>query len=153
MYNGGYVDFIEIHKIVTDIDYYKEKIKDLRNYFMESKFSIKEIYELNTALEFFKGEYEKLDQRTLSILKSEITRITNTFISDYDVINTFCPSKDKLSFNGFEDVIQNGKILVLNMNISEYRNLSKIIAAYLKLDFQTTVMGNLARNRQKTTAL
>jgi len=152
LYNGGYVDFIEIHKIVTDIDYYKEKIKDLRNYFMESKFSIKEIYELNTALEFFKGEYEKLDQRTLSILKSEITRITNTFISDYDVINTFCPSKDKLSFNGFEDVIQNGKILVLNMNISEYRNLSKIIAAYLKLDFQTTVMGNLARNRQKTTA-
>ena len=33
------------------------------------------------------------------------------------------------------------------MNISEYRNLSKIIAAYLKLDFQTTVMKQLSNNK------
>lgn len=32
------------------------------------------------------------------------------------------------------------------MNISEYNNLSKIIAAYLKLDFQTEVMSRLARD-------
>lgn len=32
------------------------------------------------------------------------------------------------------------------MNISEYRNLSKIIAAYLKLDFQTEVMSRLANS-------
>ena len=30
------------------------------------------------------------------------------------------------------------------MNISEYRNLSKIIAAYLKIDFQTEVMSTLS---------
>ena len=29
------------------------------------------------------------------------------------------------------------------MNISEYQNLSKIIAAYLKIDFQTEVMQSL----------
>ena len=34
------------------------------------------------------------------------------------------------------------------MNIAEYRNLSKIIAAYLKLDFQTEVMSRLSNNRQ-----
>ena len=32
------------------------------------------------------------------------------------------------------------------MNISEYNNLSKIIATYLKLDFQTEVMSRLAKN-------
>ena len=32
---------------------------------------------------------------------------------------------------------------MLNMNIAEYRNLSKLIAAYLKLDFQTEVMQQL----------
>lgn len=32
------------------------------------------------------------------------------------------------------------------MNISEYKNLSKIIAAYLKLDFQTEVMNRLSKN-------
>ena len=87
-----------------------------------------------------------LDSRTLAILKSEITRITNAFISDYDILNLFSPEKEKLNFYGFEDVVNNGKIVVLNMNISEYTNLSKIIAAYLKLDFQTEVMSRLAKN-------
>lgn len=34
------------------------------------------------------------------------------------------------------------------MNIAEYKNLSKIIAAYLKLDFQTCVMSGLSKNQQ-----
>ena len=38
------------------------------------------------------------------------------------------------------------------MNISEYRNLSKIIAAYLKLDFQTEVLSTLSSNTPHTTA-
>ena len=32
------------------------------------------------------------------------------------------------------------------MNIAEYKNLSKIIAAYLKLDFQTDVLKQLANS-------
>ena len=65
----------------------------------------------------------------MSILKSEITRITNVFVSDYDIKKTFCPKLEDLNFYGFEEIINKGKILVLNMNISEYRNLSKIICA------------------------
>ena len=41
---------------------------------------------------------------------------------------------------------KNGKIVVLNMNIAEYKNLSKIIAAYLKLDFQTDILKQLSNN-------
>ncbi len=33
------------------------------------------------------------------------------------------------------------------MNIAEYKNLSKIIAGYLKLDFQTEVMSRLSNNK------
>ena len=51
-----------------------------------------------------------------------------------------------MNFLGFDEVINNGKIVVLNMNISEYTILSKIISAYLKLDFQTEVMMRLANN-------
>ena len=60
-------------------------------------------------------------------------------------MNTFCPKKDDINFQGFRDLVDNGKIVVLNMNISEYKNLSKIIATYLKLDFQTEVMNRLSR--------
>ena len=43
-------------------------------------------------------------------------------------------------------MINKGKIIVLNMNIAQYRNLSKIIAAYLKLDFQTEVLSQLSKS-------
>ena len=38
------------------------------------------------------------------------------------------------------------------MNISQYSMLSRIIATYLKLDFQTEIMSFLSKNKQKTTA-
>ena len=38
-----------------------------------------------------------------------------------------------------------GKIVVLNLNLATYKNLSKIMAAYLKLDFQTEVMNRLGK--------
>ena len=49
-------------------------------------------------------------------------------------------------------MLQKGKIVVLNMNIAEYKNLSKIIAAYLKLDFQSEVMYNLSHSKTRPSA-
>lgn len=148
MYNDGYVDFIELHKLVMFEDYYKEKIEIIRNKFLERKLSESNEYELLSCLNFFQKEFFSLDSRTLSILKSEISRITNIFVSDYNVSKTFCPHKEEINFKGFDEVLDKGKIVVLNMNISEYENLSKIIAAYLKLDFQTTVMNRLSNNKR-----
>ena len=145
LYNNGYVTFVELHKLVTLPDYYKEKIKTLKNLFINSKFSNKELYDLNASLNFFEKEFFNLDDRTKNIIISEITRITNTFVSDYDVMETFCAPKNKLSFSGFDEVLSSGKIVVLNMNIFEYNMLSRIIATYLKLDFQTEIMSNLSK--------
>ena len=152
LYNNGYVTFTELHKLVTIPNYYKEKISVLRSLFISSRFSNRQIYELNASLDFFEKEFNNLDSRTKGILISEITRITSTFISDFDVKNTFCPPKEKLTFTGFDEVLSKGKIVVLNMNIFEYDTLSKIIATYLKLDFQTEVMNHLAKNKAKTSA-
>lgn len=146
LYNNNYVTFSEIHNLITDSNYYINKINILRNLFISGKLSKQSSYDLLSALNFFEKEFFSLDDRTLNILKSEITRITNVFVSDYEVTNTFCPSKDKLNFFGFFDVIQSGKIVVLNMNISKYKNLSKIISAYLKIDFQTEVLNRLSSN-------
>lgn len=152
LYNNNYVTFLELHKLVTDPDYYKEKVCVLRDLFVSSKFTHSQIYELNSSLNFFQKEFEGLDSRTKGILISEITRITNPFVSDFDVMSTFCSPVEKLSFTGFQDVIDQGKVVVLDMNVSEYTALSRIIAAYLKLDFQTEIMSNLSRSCAKTTA-
>ncbi len=152
LYNNNYVTFLELHKLVTMPNYYKEKIAVLRNLFVSSQLSSSQIYELNSSLDFFQKEFDLMDSRTKTILISEITRITNPFISDFDVMSTFCSPIEKLTFQGFSEVIQKGKIVVLNMNLSQYYSLSKMIAAYLKLDFQSEIISSLSHNSCKTTA-
>lgn len=143
LYNNGYVSFSEIHKLIMFSDYYQEKLLITKKLFQEGKLSNSDVYNLLTCINFFEKEFFSLDSRTLSILKSEISRITNFFVSDYNVSKVFCPSKKEINFKGFKEVLENGKIVVLNMNIAEYKNLSKIIATYLKLDFQTEILTSL----------
>lgn len=145
LYNDGYVTFLELHKLITISNYFMDKLDIIKEIFISGKLSKKDCYDALSSIDFFEKEFNSLDSRTLSIIKSEITRITNCFISDYDVMHTFCPERKDISFHGFRDLVDNGKIVVLNMNIAEYRNLSKIIATYLKLDFQTEVMSRLNR--------
>ena len=147
LYNNGYVTFTEIHNLINQDNYYKSKIEDLRKLFISGKLSPENIYNLYSSLLFFENEFTNLDERTKSILKSEITRITGLFVSDYKISKTFCPEKHEINFQNFDEVISQGKIVVLNMNIAEYKNLSKIIAAYLKLDFQSQILSELSKNK------
>ena len=98
LYNNNYVNFIELHKLINDKSYYLEKIKLLRNMFLNNKFSNIELYNLTSAITFFENEFFKLDERTISILKSEITRITLPFVSDYNISKTFSPTKKEYYF-------------------------------------------------------
>ena len=146
IYNDGYVTFDEIHKLVSDYDYYISKVKKIQEFFKKGSLTHNDSYLLLNSISFLEKDYFSLDSRTFNILKSEITRITNCFVSDYEIFSTFCPSKKDENFYGFDDVIKNGKIVVLNMNIAQYKNISKIIAAYLKLDFQTDVLKQLSNS-------
>jgi len=144
LYNNGYVTFTELHKLIFMEDYYKSKISELREKFLNSTFNNEDSFDLIGIIDFFQNEFFSLDSRTLNILKSEISLITGTFVSDFHISNVFCPNKEEINFNGFRDVISKGKIVVLKMNISEYKNLSKLIAAYLKLDFQNEILSQLS---------
>ena len=153
LYNNGYVSFEEVHNFITNKDYYDEKIELLKNRFSNNELNEEEKYNLLSALSFFQKEFLSLDSRSMALLKSQITRITSPFISDYEVLNTFSPKEKCSDFSGIKDIINKGKIVVLNMNIAEYKNLSKIIAAYLKLDFQAEVLSRLSNgNNDRTVA-
>lgn len=146
LYNNRYVTFIEIHKIINDYNYYYMQKNVIKEKLMNNHYSAEEIYDINTSLDFLEKEFFKLDDRTLGILRAEITRITNIFISDYSIQKIFCPKESEITFKGFNDLVLNGKIVVLNINIAEYGELSKIIASYLKLDFQTEILKQLSKN-------
>ncbi len=98
LYNDNYVSFSEIHKLIMFSDYYQEKLLITKKLFQEGKYSNNDVYNLLTSIDFFEKEFFSLDSRTLSILKSEISRITNIFISDYNVSKVFCPSKKDINF-------------------------------------------------------
>ena len=144
LYNENYVTFIELHKLVNNLPYLQEKIQIIKKRFLSNELTQNEVYDFKTCLDFFQSEYETLDSKVLSIIQSEITRITQIFVSDLDVSNTFCPPKSKITFKGFS--LNSNEIVVLNMNVAEYRNLAKIIATYLKLDFQSEVLMRLANH-------
>lgn len=140
IYNNNYVTFQEIHTLITSKEYYLKKKREIRSLFLKHNFSKEQEFDLSSIINFFEKEFFSLDSRTSNIIISEVTRITNLFVSDYEVLSTFSPEKNRITFTGFSSVLKEGKIVVLNMPISEYKNLSKIIAAYLKLDFQTEVL-------------
>lgn len=146
IYNNGYVTFLELHKLIYNKDYLHEKIDIAKDLFLSKKLNYSQVYELSTCIDFFQNEYQTLDSKVLSIIQSEISRITQIFLNDLDVKRTFCPDKNDITFKGFENF--SNEIVVLNMNISEYRNLSKIIAAYLKMDFQSEILMRLANKNQ-----
>ena len=140
LYNDGYVDFIELHKIITSPKYVEEKIEYVKNLFLQNKLNHNMQFDFNTILSYFKNEYTTLDPKILSVILSEITRLTLVFVNDIDVCNTFCPKKNEITFSGFENIFDNNDIVLLNISIGQYPNLSKIICAYLKLDYQTEVL-------------
>lgn len=144
LYNNKYVTFIELHKLVNNLPYLQEKIDYIKNMFLSNKLSKNEIYDFKTCIDFFQSEYQNLDTKVLSIIQSEITRITQIFVSDLEISKTFCPPKSKENFSGFS--LNSNDIVVLNMNVAEYRNLAKIIATYLKLDFQSEVLMRLSKH-------
>ena len=104
LYNDGYVTFSEIHKLLMFPEYYQEKLEVLKILFKQGKFNDNDVYNLLTCIDFFEKEFFSLDTRTISILKSEISRITSIFVSDYSVSKSFCSPKNELNFHGFKAV-------------------------------------------------
>ena len=149
LYNENYVTFYEIHNIINDIDYYLKMKKNIKSKLIKNKYSEEDVFNINSSVDYIEKEFLKLDERTKGIIIAEISRITGIFVLNYDINRTFCPEKNKINFKGFRDVIDNGKIVVLKMNISKYGDISRIIASYLKMDFQREVLMQVTRKNKE----
>lgn len=143
LYNDGYVTFAEINKLVNNRNYLINKITLLVE--DQDIMTDEELDLFETCRDYFENEYSNLAENTLSVIQSVVTQMTQFFYTDPEVRDTFCAPIEQLTFLGFKDVVDKGKIVILKMNIAEYRNLAKTIAAYMKLDFQTEVMRRLIR--------
>ncbi len=145
VYNDGYVNFEELHKMGTKEEYRTQKMDELQEKFDENKLDEKQKSDFESAKDFFNDMYNKLKQDAQGFIVSEITLMTQPFISTKEVKEIFCPSKEEISFSGFEDVIKEGKIVVWKINANKEPKVAKLIAAYLKLDNQKEIMISLEK--------
>ena len=140
LYNNNYVTFDEVHKIINDNTYYICKKQVIKKKLLKNEYTEEEVFNINTSVDYIEKEFLKLDERTKGIIVAEISRITGLFVLNYDINKTFCPKENEINFKGFKEVIEQGKIVVLKMNTSKYGDISRIIASYLKMDFQREVL-------------
>ncbi len=134
------INFYELHMLVVNKEYLYSKLEVIKNKILDNKFNDSELFDINSALLNIKNEYLKLDERTIGIIKSEITRITNVFASSSSIYNQFCTSSQNINF-------EQDKIYVLSLDIGKNKQLAKIISTYLKLEFQSQILSR--RNIKK----
>ncbi|MDO4282120.1 MAG: type IV secretion system DNA-binding domain-containing protein [Clostridia bacterium] len=132
---GLIVNFYEIHRLVNEKEYLLDSINHIKEKILKNQFKDDELFNINAAILNIKNEFLKLDDRTIGIIKSEITRITSIFVSDNLLYKKFCRKSDDIDFYN--------NIYVLSINIGENRKLLKIIATYLKLDFQKQILSKI----------
>ncbi len=129
---NDYINFYEIHKLVTDDKYLKNKLCKVKEKILQNKFNDEELFKLRSSINNIKNEYINLDERTKSIINAEITRLTSIFVSNYSLYKKFCSKSEEFDFFN--------KIIVLSINIGKNKSLSKVISTYIKLDFQRKVL-------------
>lgn len=131
----GTVSFKEIHNLVIDKKYLIDKIEKIKLNFINNKYTDEQLFCVKDSIKNIKEEYLKLDDRTFNIINAEITRITNVFVGDYNILKKFNSKSSNFKINS-------NKIYVLSMNIAKYKKLLKVIATYIKLDFQNQILSS-----------
>ena len=98
----------------------------------------------------FTTTYASSDKRFRGIFLSELTRITNYFAQPkYRPI--YSPAIEDINFNGFDDAIRNGKIVVLDANADIYGDMANALGIFLKLDYQRAMLSRPVRTREDET--
>lgn len=133
-------EILEIHRIITNENYLHEVIAKVKEKALTTNISDKDSYEITRAIDFFLNEYLKLDVRTISIIKSEITRLTIPLITDFNIYNKLFNKQKvdkKINFDNLSDII------VLSINIGKNKEICKILATIIKLMYQKKVLENI----------
>ncbi len=151
-----YVTLSDIYEILSDEAKLKEIIEyagsllrakgqDINNSINKNKMNndLGDLEEIRFNMAYFNGgDFIGLDERTKAIIKSESMRVCSDFMKPL-YKETFCSSKDKLNFTGFQDVIDSGKIVILRMPESKYGLTGRTIGITLKLDYFRTVLNRV----------
>ena len=82
------VDLMTLHKLVSEDNYLQSILERIKKKLTKHVPDEKTAFELAGALSFIQNEYLKLDAKVITIIKSEITRLTIPLITEYDRLSS-----------------------------------------------------------------
>lgn len=88
--------------------------------------------------EYFGSEWKELDQKTKTITASVVSNMTQPFMGDAYLRESFC-SPETYSF---EESVQHGRFFCFVPG-GDYENMGKIIGTALKIDFQSVALSRI----------
>ena len=99
---------------------------------------------------FFTHEWPAESDRSRGVYVSATKNVTSLF-SVPEVKETFSPREAKINFPGFEEIINKGNIVIIDMPDSEYGVLANAVGTLLKLSFQRAVLSRIPRAKKDKT--
>lgn len=144
---NGYVTLDDVNTLVAEIA--TGEIKDVIAA-LDSRGDNRETVDsdrLDYHRNFFLKEWIAENGKSRSIFVSALKNITTLF-SVPEVKDTFSPVESTINFIGFNQAIDSGKVIVLDIPKVQYGALAQAIGILLKLDFQRAALGRVARSKQ-----
>jgi hypothetical protein len=141
--HGEYFTLTQLYQEMIEIGE-KDFSGEIYAYLAAEKLDWQEKRNLEIAADYFEKEFVNLDQK----LKDSIRETASTFIAqmrEARVERILCPPKSEVTFQGFDDVIDNGKIFVFGIDVP---GLSGPISVLMKLLYQRSAMDRIV-NRER----
>lgn len=101
-------------------------------------------------LRYFTHEWVAESDRSRGIVVSATKNVTGLF-SVPEVRDTFSPDEADITFPSFENIINKGQIVIIDMPDSDYGVLANAVGTLLKLAFQRAVLSRVSRAKKDST--
>jgi hypothetical protein len=105
------------------------------------RFDEEERFNIGCALEYFKDEYTKLEDKVRTSILATATNFLNQF-REYQAEQIFCPKQEKLSIASMDEIVDSGKILLFDVTSPA---LARSMGTLVKLRYQQSVLDLLSR--------
>lgn len=109
-------------------------------------FDTEETANIKMSIDYFRGEYCKLDPKLKTGVLATATSFLNQF-QEHRAAETFCPRKEDLKLLTMNDVVDKGLILLLDI---ENKALARSMGTFFKQHYQESVLDRISNpNRSK----
>lgn len=139
----GYYTLADLYSAMVDAveDRTAEKLEEV---IQRKELDVEEMHNVREALVYFSQEFHSFDQKLKTGILATATSFLNQF-QEFQASRIFCPKKDERTILSMDQVVDNGKILLFDVNSP---GLARAMGTFVKLHFQQSVLQRLTNKRR-----